>query len=253
MIRFISSQGHHQAVEQGKLMIESFAKAVPNQTLHLYTEDFIKVKVELGNKYPIEIINLKEVSDEEYTKFQEDKHIPIPSRTKRFAHKAWAIMHSLENYNEGLLCWIDADVLFKHTMGVEWVESLVSKNELSAHLGVEVKVNNNTHPMDGKTIYAAETGFFVINLEHKDKDKFLKEYRRSYLERDFNTLRKPFDNDIYGRTIKVIETEYRELSPNLELVSPFNKSVLRSFMYHYKAHHKERMLKEGPQKVLNLP
>ena len=237
MIRFISSQSFSQVSEHGKHMIDSFTKAFPNQILNLYTEDYIKVKISIGNNPNVNVIDLKSLGDTEYTKFHEDKNIPIPSRTKGFSHKAFAVMDSLKNHDKGLLVWIDCDVLFKKTVPLEWVSTLVGDN-LSAHLG-----------LIWKEIYGAETGFFVINLEHTLKNNFLEEYRRSYVERDWTNLRKPFDNDIYGRTIKVINAPYTELSTNLNLVSPFNRSQLKEYMYHYKAHHKERMLNTGADVV----
>ena len=236
MIRFISSQSHNQFIEHGRFMIESFQKAFPNQTLNLYTEDFIKVKI--TNKYQdVNIIDLKSTGDIEYQKFQEDKTILNPNRTKRFAHKAFAVMDMMKQHNDGLLVWIDCDVLFKKPVPLRWIEVLVGDN-LSAHLG-----------LIWKGIYGAETGFFILNLAHPLKDKFLEEYRQSYVNRDFEGLRKSFDNDIYGRTIKRVQAPYNELSTNLDLVSPFNRSCLKEYMYHYKAHHKERMLNTGAEVV----
>lgn len=231
----ISSQGIEQWSDYGANLFDSYFQHWPNELkLNLYTETY--------NKFPknekINLINLEIVADKEYSQFINDK--TIWRRTKKFAHKAFSIIHALENKDSGFLIWIDADVVTKKAVTIPWLLSICPEDCLTAHLGL-----NQFNKKLQTTVYGAETGFFVINCSHPHKKYFLDEYRRSYVERDFEGLRKPFDAEVFARTIKKLETQYgtkyKELSPDLNLLGPFRKSVLAEYMYHYKAKHKKKL------------
>ena len=230
-LKIISSQGIDQWNEYGKDLFQSYKKYWPKSLpLNLYTESFENFPTEKQLKK----INLIETGGSEYNNFINDK--TIWRRTKKFAHKAFAIIHALENTSSGFLIWIDADVVTKKDISIEWLLSICPDDCLTAHLGL----NQYNKKLD-KTVYGAETGFFVINCNHPDRQKFINEYKRSYIEKDFEGLRKPFDAEVFARTIKKIDSNYRELSPDLNLLGPFRKSILAEYMYHYKAKHKKKL------------
>ena len=210
--------------EIGQHMIESWLKYWPvDFKLVIYTEDTLPI-----NNSRISIIGL-DTMESHYVDFQNSK-MKLESRIKKFAKKAWPIMKNLES-NNGRLIWIDADVLTESYITKEWLDSLLSAEMFSCHIGVP----------QGQ-YYSVETGFFIINLNHSFKELFLKEYRRIYYEKDFIDLHKPYDGDIFGKVIRTLrkdtEFKYIELNPDPEnVLSPFN-SIFKGKMKHYKAKRK---------------
>ena len=230
-LKIISSQGIDQWTDYGKDLFQSYKKHWPKSLpLNLYTESF----EDFPTENQLTKINLIEAGGSGYSNFIKDKN--VWRRTKKFAHKAFSIIHALENTSSGFLIWIDADVITKKDISIKWLLSICPDDCLTAHLGL-----NQYNKKLNKTVYGAETGFFVINCNHPDKQKFINEYKRSYIEKDFEGLRKPFDAEVFARTIKKIGSNYRELSPDLNLLGPFRKSILAEYMYHYKAKHKKKL------------
>lgn len=208
----------------GKHMLESWFKYWPKDlNITIYAEESLPVNNPRAN-----IVYLSTMG-EEYEKLQNEK-MKLARRIKTFAKKAWPIMKNLEE-NMGKLIWIDADVLTENEITKEWIDTLIDKDDFSSHIGV---------PQG--SYYSVETGFFIINLNNKFKNKFLEEYRRIYYTRDFTDLHKPYDGDIFGkviRNLKAIEGfKYTELNDNYETaLSPFN-SIFNGKMKHYKAKRK---------------
>lgn len=208
----------------GKYMIESWLKFWPKDfILNVYTENILPI-----NNNRINVVDINNI-DDKYVEFQ-NANFKLADRAKRFAKKAWPIMKHLKK-NDGHLIWIDADVITIDTITVDWLNSLINKNQFSAHIGVQ----------QGK-YYSVETGFFIINRSHHFKNNFLNEYCRIYHERDFSNQHKPFDGDVFGKVIRHLRSEpeffYRELNKNYETVlSPFN-GIFDGKMQHYKAKRK---------------
>lgn len=237
-LTIITSQGKKQWESYGRYSIESFLKHWPkNCVLHVYTEDYNDIKHDSNR---IKIIDLKKL-DNEYLKFNNDP--TVWRRAKIFSHKAWAIMDILKNKKQGYLVWLDCDVVTKEPITKNWIIDLCPKKYISAHLG------QYQHLRNGKEIYSAETGCFILNLEHKLIDDFYNEYRRRYVERDWNNCKKPFDTDVFGNAMMLVKSKgavWNELSPDptLLLLSPFNKSVIGERLFHYKAKGKKVMEKK---------
>jgi hypothetical protein len=213
----------------GKDMLATWEKFWPESfSILVYSEDnlsFIETK-------RITYIDLNSISNE-YIKFQKDDLSNYNSRIKVFAKKAWPIIKNLE-IESGKLLWLDADVITLDYITEEWLDSLMSDLEFSCHLGVPQS-----------DYYSVETGFFIINLGHKYKNSFLEKYQNIYYNRDFSNMKKPFDGDVFGRIITEMSTDknfyFKDLSPTLEKLSPFNK-VFKNKMKHYKAKRKNKYL-----------
>jgi len=208
----------------GKHMIESWLKHWPKECkLKIYAEDNLPI---LDDR--IEVIDLNNI-DPKYTEFQ-NASFKLGRRSKKFAKKAWPIMLNLES-NKGRLVWIDADVVTEDTITLEYLDSLLEKDDFSCHLGVP----------QGK-YYSVETGFFIINRYNDFKDQFLKNYQYIYHNRDFSNMHKPFDGDAFGKVIRDLREDckfkYTELSDNCNSsLSPFNY-IFEGKMRHYKAKRK---------------
>lgn len=226
MYKIITGMSSQYYNEIGKHMITSWLEYWPTDfKLVVYTED----KDTLPITDPrISIVSL-DTMGQEYKDFQNSK-MKLERRIKTFAKKAWPIMKNLESQN-GRLIWIDADVLTEDYITKEWLDRLLDDDSFSCHIGV---------PQG--TYYSVETGFFIINLNHAHKEKFLDEYRRVYYEKDFTNLHKPFDGDIFGKVIRLLREDkkfkYTELSNDPDNgLSPFN-NIFKSKMKHYKAKRK---------------
>jgi len=208
----------------GNKMLDSWLKYWQKDLMiTIYAEEFLPV-----NDTRVNVINLSTMG-EEYEKLQNEKMI-LGQRIKTFAKKAWPIMKHLES-NIDKLIWIDADVITESKITKEWLDSLIHKDDFSSHIGVPQGL-----------YYSVETGFFIINLDNKFKNKFLEEYRRIYYTRDFIDLHKPYDGDIFGKVIRNLKSiegfRYTELNKNYETaLSPFN-GIFKGKMKHYKAKRK---------------
>ena len=216
----------------GKDMLTSWENFWPEEfKILIYSED----NLSFINSPRLEYRDLNSI-DNEYTNFQLDDFSKRDTRIKIFAKKAWPIMKHLEE-NSGKFIWLDADVITQDYITIEWLDSLLTATEFSCHLGV---------PQD--QYYSVETGFFIINLENKFKNIFLKKYKDIYYQRDFSNMKKPFDGDTFGRIITEMkdfpEFCFNDLSPLLNKLSPFN-SVFKNKMKHYKA--KRKLTYSGDQ------
>ena len=130
-LKVISSQGIKQWHEYGEELFQSYTKHWPESlNLHLYTESF----VEFPEKKQLTKINLLEAGGSEYLNFIQDES--IWNRTKKFAHKAFSIIHALENTHSGFLIWLDADVITKKNIDINWLMEICPKDCLTAHLGL---------------------------------------------------------------------------------------------------------------------
>ena len=149
----ISSQGIDQWNEYGSDLFKSFVEYWPSDIkLNLYSETFDQ----MPQHERINLLDLNVVGGMEYDRFVNDPE--VWRRTKKFSHKAFSIMHALENQNNGFLIWIDADVVTKKEISKEWLLEICPDYCLTAHLGL-----HQFNPRLDKTVYGAETGFFVIN------------------------------------------------------------------------------------------
>lgn len=211
----------------GKYMLDTWVNFWPsNFTIKVYTEDDLSVIA----TDRIEVISL-DTLDAEYHKFQNDNLDHLASKCKVYAKKAFPIIKHLQS-NTGKLIWVDADVITLTPITEDYLNSLLTPGNFSCHLGVP--------QLD---YYSVETGFFIIDLENKSKEEFLKRYSHVYYTRDFSNMKKPFDGDTFGRIISEMKTnplfKYSELNPNFETkASPFNK-VFKGLMRHYKARRKD--------------
>ena len=211
----------------GHAMIESWLKFWPVDTkLIVYSED----NLEFLNNERIKVVQLDSLG-ERYIAFQSAKYQKnkLDNRMKTYAKKAFPIIHHLQE-TRGKLIWVDADVITLDTITKEWIDSLITQDSFSAHLGVPQA-----------EYYSVETGFFIINLENEHRAEFLSKYQNIYYNLDFTNMKKPYDGDTFGRIITEMRSienfKYTELSPDVGIKSPFNM-VFENKMQHYKAKRK---------------
>ena len=212
----------------GRLMVKSFEKHWHNAAeLYLYNEGFV-----LKNK---EWKCLGFDLGPEYERFQK-KWMEKNKKVAGFAKKAFSIIHAMENIECDRLIWADADSEATRHFPVQLLEWIADPKYLSTHFGVQHHVEDNTY-------FSCETGFFILNKNHKDFNLFKETYKNIYLKEDYSTLRRFYDGEVYGETVRRLsnKSEMLELNPGLIHKTPMPKSVIAPYISHYKAGLKTRI------------
>jgi hypothetical protein len=205
----------------GKDCVGSFLKYWPeNFHLTCYVE-----KMRLENHPRIHQISFDELP-QSYFEFQQSDYKP---RVKTFAKKGYSIIHAMENLNCDILIWIDSDVLTHAPITKDFLEKICSDKNLATFLGV-------WHEADGKNYFSCESSFFVVNKNHKNFLKFSKRYREYYDNRLTKNLRRFYDGEVLGATIKDLEELGGMCDLNLTgSKTPMPRSILKDFCTHFKA------------------
>ena len=201
----------------GKHMLDSYEKycKVP---LHLYNEDFTP-----SFPYNLRGWNL----GDDYENFQ--KRWSSKKRIQTFAKKAFSIIDAMENIETDYLIWIDADCILKKELTTDLLSKLVNENTLSTHFSV-------WHEEDKKTFHSCETGFFILNKNHKLFEGFKNLYKDIYNNDQYEDLRRFYDGEVYGKVVSVFPEKYMNNlnSGKKKYKTPIGKSVLKDYIEHYK-------------------
>ena len=168
---------------------------------------------------------------EQYRDFQSDES--ISQRCKTFAKKAFSVIHAMYNSQADWLVWLDADVLTKRADPAMILSDMLKPNYLAMYMGVRYTDHR------GINWLVPETGLFAVNLRHADSRRFREEYRRRYLRRNFEDLRRSYDNDVFGAVVTQIPSQYLDLCQDLTkpYKTPLKHTVLGEYLHHYKAKH----------------
>jgi hypothetical protein len=205
----------------GKYCVGSFLKNWPtDHHLTCYVEE-----MRLEDHPRIEQIPFSELPSS-YFEFQQSNYKP---RVKTFAKKGYSIIHAMENSNCDILIWIDSDVLTHSLVSSEFLENICKESDLATFLGV-------WHEANGKKYFSCESSFFVLNKNHKDFSKFSKRYRDYYDNKLTGSLRRFYDGEVLGATIK--DLEHLGGMRDLNLTSsntPMPRSILKDYFAHLKA------------------
>ena len=197
--------------------------------LTCYVEGF-RLPFENGRIQQIDFDQL----DPDYLKFQaEDRHDSI----KRFAKKAYSVMHAMHHSTSKWVIWLDADVITQQDIGWTQWRPLLKKHYLATYMGVWYDTDKSGNV--GRWL-VPETGVFAMNRGHKNFAEFRDEYCRRYHERDNSGLRRFYDNDVLGAAINhVPQAEYHDICQEFvkEYKTPLRHTVLGPYLNHYKAKH----------------
>ena len=226
-IIFITSMNQTYFDHCGELMLQSFNNKMKNHRLVLYNEDF-------SGKFGKNITLQYWPMDRNYDNFQE-RH--SNSKIKTFAKKGFSIIHALENIDADRIIWLDADCHLKSAINQQLLELISPDNVLSTHFGVK-------HAANDKTYFSCETGFFIVNTRHAMFKEFRKTYKNIYIKDDYKNLRRFYDGEVYGETVKLLENKgakMLDLNPELIHKTPIPRSVLAPYITHYKAGAKDNI------------
>jgi hypothetical protein len=227
-IEVITSFNQHYYDLIGKDCVESWLAYWPHDmSLTCYVEEFA-----LPAHGRIKQIDFSVLEQSYRDLQQEDFHSSI----KKFSKKAYPFIHAMYNSNSDWVLWIDADVITQAPVpGNFWSEQLEDRY-LSAYLGVTYHSDKEGNP---GIWLVPETGVFAVNLQHRKFAEFREEYARRYRERDFDDLRRAYDNDVLGAAVGKVSAEYLDWCHGLPKAykTPMRHTVLGSYLMHWKAKH----------------
>lgn len=230
MIEVITSVNQHYWDVIGHDCIESWLTHWTNEfRLTVYVEEF---------QLPIENDRITQIDfdqlDPDYYQLQkEDLHDSI----KRFAKKAYSVIHAMEYSTSPWIIWLDADVITQKRVSWATWRALLNKKYLSSYLGVTYTTDKQGN--SGAWL-VPETGVFAVNQQHDYYKQFRNEYRRRYHQRDYADLRRFYDNDVFGAAIKSVPNAWvNDLCAAFakSYKTPLKHTVLGPYLTHYKAKH----------------
>lgn len=158
-------------------------------------------------------------------------------RIKIFSKKAFSIIHAMENIDCDRLIWIDADIIIKETLDKDILKEITNKKYLSSHFSV-------WHKKDETNFHSCETGFFVLNKNHKGFSNFLSTYKDIYINDVDHDLRRFYDGEVYGKTVEKMSDagyEMLNLTKHTSHKTPIKRSILNPYISHFKAGMKEKL------------
>jgi hypothetical protein len=212
----------------GKYSVASFLKFWPKDiNLICYVENF-----NIENNDRIIQIPFEDLSPE-YHKFQKSE---FKNRVKIFSKKAYSIIHAMENIECNFLIWMDADVLTKTEIDNSFLKKICDNTYLCTYMGVE-------HEHEGKIYFSVESSFFITNKKDKNFDKFSNRYREYYDKKIVKDLRRFYDGEVLGATIKDLKDKNNMNDINLDsgFKSPMPRTILGEKLIHFKAGLKDKL------------
>jgi hypothetical protein len=167
-------------------------------------------------------------------RYEAFQHSDQGHRVKIFAKKAYCIQHAWRNSDAKRLIWLDADVLTHANISRHFLESLCPDDQLITYMGVN-------HNSQGRWYHSAESGFFVVNLQHPDFDAFAARYEQRYNQHEHGDLRRFYDGEVLGAVCE----EFRPRGSVMDICAklgkdyktPMRHTVLGQYLHHHKSKH----------------
>ena len=214
----------------GRDSVNSFLEHWPAELLlTCYVEGF-----RMPTHARIQQIDFSEL-DPDYVQYQLDPS--LNQSMKKFAKKAYSVMHAMHNSTADWVIWLDADVITIQTLPIELLERVLRSQDLTMYMGVTYNLDKQQRP--GHWL-VPETGVFAVNTQHPDFAAFRAEYCRRYHERDYSDLRRFYDNDVFGAALLAVpDAAVFDLCENFgkKYKTPLRHTILGDHLIHYKAKH----------------
>jgi len=152
----------------------------------------------------------------------------------RFCYKVFCITHAGINIDKKYkyLIWIDADIIFKNTFDLNFLEKkFFKKNNMMTYLG---RIN-----------YYSECGFLIFNLKHKITRDYFIEMKRMYTSDDIYKEKEWHDSYIWDVVRKRFEKKYNICNFNISNTKQNdvfkNTPILFEYFYHLKGPRKDKI------------
>ena len=230
MIQVITSFNQYYYDLIGRDSVNSFLEHWPKElSLTCYVEEF-----RLPKHDRIQQIDFSEL-DPDYDRYQLEPG--LNQSMKKFAKKAYSVMHAMHHSTADWIIWLDADVITTQSLPIELLQRVLRPGHLSAYMGVKYTLDKGGKP--GNWL-VPETGFFAVNTQHADFATFRTEYCRRYHERDYADLRRFYDNDVFGAALLAVpDAQVFDLCESFgkKYKTPLRHTILGDHLIHYKAKH----------------
>lgn len=205
----------------GKAMLASYKKHWSNVLpLYVYNEDNFHVKVKT-------VQTLGWNLGTEYEKFQQ-RH--KNERVLTFAKKAFSIINAMDKIIADRIIWLDADTIIQNEIPLQMLDLIAPCDVLSTHFSV-------WHRKENIEYHSCETGFFILNRQHKAFKTFCDVYKDIYSNDNIEGLRRFYDGEVYGKTVETLENlghKMLNLNPGRHK-TPISRSVIAPYITHFKA------------------
>jgi hypothetical protein len=225
----------------GKLMIESWSARWPDDCeLLVYQEDF-----EIDKFDKVTGVSWKDRCYDNWLKFSMKAKGPCV----KFAKKGYTMISAMETVNCDLLIWCDADTLTYQQFPKEKILSILPKNKLIAFFDTyyqQTSKYSETEYLDvNRTRSAAESGFVIIDKNHKHFKDYLAEYKSLYNSPTPSPDIGPWFD---GNVCAVAATHLREFVEDLSKLrtrsktqTPINHCWIGEYVRHKKAKQKNSL------------
>jgi len=235
---FITSMNQAYWDHIGKYMILSFLKYAPlHFKIHLYAED---ITAELPQADNLIVHDWNVDCNPSWEKFAANTQ---DAAAQKFGKKGWASIHAWENIEADRLVWLDADLLFLKEFNEEIFDLTLPEGKLIGlfdHNYIAVKRGIvETQP-------SAETGYVILDCNHKSFKSFVKQYRETYeLPEKPDTLYRWWDNQICMLVANNHRPHVYDLSElrnkGAKTQTPLNHSPLAEYFIHQKGKSKKNL------------
>jgi hypothetical protein len=88
--------------------------------------------------------------------------------------------------------------------------------------------------------FSVESGFFIVNTQHKGFEKFASRYREYYDKKITQGLRRFYDGEVLGAVIQEFQSQFKfndlcATSQIIQTKSPLRYTDLGKYILHYKS------------------
>ncbi len=160
----------------------------------------------------------------------------IHSQEKKFAKKAYSVVHAMQNSRADWIVWLDSDVISVKNITQNILDYLTPENKVASCLGVwydsDKKGNQGRY-------FVPETGIFAINRRHALYSQVAQRYQNHYDAYNWQGLRRRLDNDALGSALLPHMNHVHDMCSELTkpYKTPLAHTVLGPYLQHYKAKH----------------
>ena len=230
-VQYITSMDAKYYNHCGRAMLESFTTHFRKTKINLYNEGNFQPAVKRVNTMGWKL-------GPGYQEFIKRWH--HNRKIVTFSKKAFSIIHAMNNIECDRLVWLDADSILTLPMHNQLIEFMCPDDTLSAHFKVR-------HIKNDKVYTSCETGFFILNMNHRNFREFKNTYTSIYATDDNKNLRRFYDGEVYGETVLRMEAKgvkMRDLNPGGHK-TPISRSLLAPYFQHLKAGLKDNETNES--------
>lgn len=124
----------------------------------------------------------------------------------RFSYKAHAMMYAMECLT-GYVVWLDGDCVFKPNSYVDFASSILENNFIA------VQIDKFESTLIWRSEDHVESGIVVFDLDHPDRETFLKSFKTHYEPVHMASMPQPYDGFVIMRVCKKTNIKYNDLLP----------------------------------------